>query len=160
MAWIQHLHKPASHQSGLTNISQSVSQSVTKARQWSDLSPVKIALSLNREDLRIVGQFLTLSVPAYFGPLKTRGGGRSAPPPLGSNKVNFRSFAWTLHTIGFTKYTQTEKVNMLKVQIEVTRQTLRDETSLWNYPDQFFILNSTWLQNSIWKEILWIALWG
>ena len=43
---------------------------------------------------------------------------------------------------------------MLKVQIEVTRQTLRDETSLWNYPDQFFILNSTWLQNSIWKEIL------
>ena len=53
-----------------------------------------------------------------------------------------------------TQYTQTEKVNMLKVQIEVTRQTLRDETSLWNYPDQFFILNSTWLQNSIWKEIL------
>ena len=53
-----------------------------------------------------------------------------------------------------TQYTQTEKVDMLKVQIEVTRQTLRDETSLWNYPDQFFILNSTCLQNSIWKEIL------
>ena len=36
-----------------------------------------------------------------------------------------------------------------KVQIEVTLPSLHGETSLWNYPDQFFILNSFSLQNSI-----------